>query len=60
MTARPHTPVDTEVMRNNESYWSGLTNCECQLGHTKLIACFSDRPARNNDLGGGIKKKNNK
>ena len=24
MTARPHPPGDTEVMRNNESYWSGL------------------------------------
>jgi hypothetical protein len=25
MTARPHPPGDTEVMRNNEYHWSGLT-----------------------------------
>jgi hypothetical protein len=25
MTARPHPPGDIEVMRNNESHWSGLT-----------------------------------
>ena len=29
MTVRPHPPGDTEVMRNNESHWSGLTKCEC-------------------------------
>ena len=31
ITARPHPPGDSEMMRNNESHWSGLTNCECQL-----------------------------
>ena len=27
-----------------------------KLGHTKLITCFSDRPATNDDPGGGEKK----
>jgi hypothetical protein len=26
MTARPHPPGDIEVMRNNESHWSGLNS----------------------------------
>ena len=26
ITTRPHPPGDTEVMRNNESHWSGLNN----------------------------------
>jgi hypothetical protein len=29
MTARPHPPGESEVMRNNESHWSGLMGILC-------------------------------
>ena len=40
MTARPHPPEDVEVMRNNESHWSGLTLLiKDVLVLIQLVAC---------------------
>ena len=42
MTARSHSPGDTEVIRNNKSHWSGFTillimQLPMSLGHSNLI-----------------------
>ena len=38
MTARPHPPGDTEVIRNNKSHWSGVTVAIMVIYHTSCPA----------------------
>ena len=50
MTARPHSSGDTEVMRNNEPYWSGLILYYMNSNGTPLNKHWSCKEARDSPV----------